>query len=144
MVRAVLLRVCVLAGVLGAVSCSEQGPTSPPGDVDGSLLTVELFSGTLPLRGVTFYSFSVEKGGTTFLTLLDVRENGEPSEALITIGLGVPRGTSCVSTNVLSVKAGGTPQVTGTTNRGVHCAVVFDPGNLTSAATFALNITRPK
>jgi hypothetical protein len=66
------------------------------------------------------------------------------TEALITIGLGTPRGTQCVATNVLSVKSGGTPQISGTTNRGVHCALVFDPGNLTSEATFHLNITRPK
>ena len=125
--------------------CSELGPTTPKGPGAGSPISVEEFKGTLPLKGVLFYSFSVESNGQqTFLTLVDARENGVTTEALITIGLGTPRGTQCVATNVLSVKSGGSPQISGTTNRGVHCALVFDPGNLTSEATFHLNIARPK
>jgi hypothetical protein len=125
--------------------CSELGPTASQGPGTQAPISVEEFKGTLPLKGVVFYSFSVESiGQQTSLTLVDARENGVTTEALITIGLGTPRGTQCVATNVLSVKSGGTPQVSGTTNRGVHCALVFDPGNLTSEATFHLNITRPK
>lgn len=141
------MRVRVCAALLGLVvmaGCSELGPTTPQGPGTGSPLIVEPFSGTLPLKGVRFYSFSVETGGTTSLTLVDARENGAVTEALITIGLGVPRGTQCVATNVLSVKSGGKPQVSGVTNKGVHCAIVFDPGNLTSEATFLLNIAHPK
>jgi hypothetical protein len=129
---------------LCAMGCSPLGPTSPSIVLPNPTVTVENFSGTLPLKGVTFYSFSVVDGGTTYLTLLSVKEAGVDSEALITIGIGVPRGTSCVATNVLSVKAGGSPHISGTTNKGVHCAVVYDPGNLTVDATFSLNIARPK
>jgi len=125
--------------------CSKLGPTASQGPGAEAPISVEEFKGTLPLKGVLFYSFSVESiGQQTFLTLVDARENGVTTEALITIGLGTPRGTQCVATNVLSVKSGGKPQISGTTNRGVHCALVFDPGNLTSEATFHLNITRPK
>ncbi len=125
--------------------CSELGPTASQGPGAAAPISVEEFKGTLPLKGVLFYSFSVESiGQQTFLTLVDARENGVTTEALITIGLGTPRGTQCVATNVRSVKSGGSPQISGTTNRGVHCALVFDPGNLTSEATFHLNITRPK
>jgi hypothetical protein len=125
--------------------CSELGPTAPQGPGAAAPISVEEFKGTLALKGLAFYSFSVESNGQqTALTLVDARENGVTTEALITIGLGTPRGTQCVATNVLSVKSGGSPQVRGTTNRGVHCALVFDPGNLTSEATFHLNITRPK
>ena len=137
----------VLSGLLAALSssgCSPLGPTSPSTILPNSNLIVENFSGTLPVKGVVFYSFSVIDSGTTYLTLLSVKEGGVDTEALITIGVGVPRGTSCVATNVLSVKSGGSPQVSGPTNRGVHCAVVFDPGNLTRDATFSLNIARPK
>ena len=56
----------------------------------------------------------------------------------------MPRGTSCIASNVLPVKATGSLQLSGTTLRGVHCAVIFDPGNLTADATFSLNIAHPK
>jgi hypothetical protein len=144
----VLMRVRIGVGLLALVTlagCSELGPTAPQGPGPSAPISVEEFKGTLPLKGVVFYSFSVEsQGQQTFLTLVDAKENGVTTEALITIGLGTPRGTQCLATNILSVKSGGKPQVSGTTNRGVHCAVVFDPGNLTSEATFLLNITRPK
>lgn len=133
-----------LLAVLASSGCSPLGPTSPSTGLPNPTITVENFSGTLPVKGVVYYSFSVVDGGTTYLTLLSVKEGGVDTEALITIGIGTPRGTSCVATNVLSVKAGGSPQISGTTNRGVHCAVVFDPGNLTKDATFSLNIARPK
>lgn len=124
--------------------CSELGPTTPQGPGISNPLVVKPFSGTLPVSGVQFYSFSVTTSGTTFLTLVDAREGGVTTEALIAIGLGTPRGTQCVATNVLAVKSGGTPQVTGATGKGVHCAVIFDPGNLTSDATFLVNIAHPQ
>jgi len=145
-VRDVVMRVRVISAVLAVMvtaGCGELGPTTPQGP-GGAQVVVESFSGTLPLRGSVFYSFTVETGGQTSLTLVDARENGVITEALITIGLGTPRGTQCLATNVLSVKSGGTPQVSGPTNKGVYCAVVFDPGNLTTAATFLVNIARPK
>jgi hypothetical protein len=136
----------VLSGLLAALAstgCAPLGPTSPS-PLPNPTLIVENFSGTLPLKGVVFYSFSVVEGGVTYLTLLDVKEGGVVTEALVTIGLGTPRGTTCVASNVLSVKSGASAQVSGNTNRGVHCAVVFDPGNLSKDATFSLNIAHPK
>lgn len=137
----------VLAGMLAGVSvagCSPLGPSSSPEVKPNANVRVENFTGTLAVKGVAFYSFTVEEGGTTYLSLISLKQAGVDADVFVTIGLGTPRGTSCVATNVLSVKATGSLQLTGTTNRGVHCAVVFDPGNLTSAATFSLNIARPK
>ncbi len=137
------LLLLVLAG--GCVAgCSPLGPSSSPGALPNSAVTVENFSGSLPLKGSAFYSFSVVEAGTSYLSLISLKEGGVDSSALVTIGLGVPRGVSCSASNVLSVKADGSLQLTGTTDRGVHCAVVFDPGNLTSNATFSLNIVHPK
>lgn len=141
------LFVLVVAGIsagLFAAGCSPLGPTSSPEIPPSTDLTVENFSGTLAVKGFSFYSFSVVGGGTTYLSLISLKEAGVDSDVLVTIGLGTPRGTSCTTSNVLSVKATGALQLTGQTNRGVHCAVVFDPGNLTNAATFSLNITHPK
>ena len=143
--RSLTLLVCagVLAGILSA-GCSPLGPTSSPQILPNSQLTVESFSGTLPLKGQAFYSFSVTETGTTYLSLISLKEAGVDSAVKVTIGLGLPRGTTCQTSNILSVVADGSLSLTGTTDRGVHCAVIFDPGNLTVPATFLLNITHPK
>jgi hypothetical protein len=129
---------------LFAAGCSPLGPTSSPEIPPTTDLAVENFSGTLAVKGSSFYSFSVAGEGTTYLSLISLKEAGVDSDVLVTIGLGTPRGTSCTASKVLSVKATGSLQLTGQTNRGVHCAVVSDPGNLTKAATFSLNITHPR
>ena len=137
----------VLAGVLAGISaagCSPLGPSSPPEVRPNSALTVENFSGSLAMKGAAFYSFSVTESGTTYLSLITLKEGGVDSSVLVTIGLGTPRGTSCTTSTVLSVKADGSLSLTRSTDRGVHCAIIFDPGNLTQAATFSLNIVHPK
>lgn len=132
--------------VVAAAGCSEPGPTSTLGPGSGAPLVIESFTGTLALKGSQFYSFSVgaNGGASTFLTLVDAKENGVQTEALLTIGLGTPIGTQCVATNVTSVVPSGSPQLTGITNRGVHCAVITDLGNLTSPAAFQMLISHPK
>jgi hypothetical protein len=133
----------MLAG-LSSAGCSPLGPSSNQTSLPNAAISVENFSGTLKVEGVAFYSFTVVEGGTTYLSLLSLKEAGVDSDVLVTIGIGIPRGTACVATNVLAVAATGALQLTGTTNPGVHCAVIFDSGNLTKDATFSLNIARPK
>jgi hypothetical protein len=133
----------MFAGI-SAAGCSPLGPTSSPEVLPNTNLTVENFSGTLPVKGSAFYSFSVTERGTTYLSLISLTESGVDSTVKVTIGLGFPRGTTCSTSNILSVVADGSLSVTDTTERGVHCAIIFDPGNLTSTATFSLNITHPK
>lgn len=129
---------------LFAAGCSPLGPTSSPAVLPNSAVTVENFTGSLAVKGAAFYSFSVTERGTTYLSLLSLKEGGADSTAKVTIGLGTPRGTTCATSSVLSVSADGSLSLTGTTERGVHCAIIFDPGNLTLPATFSLNIVHPK
>jgi hypothetical protein len=141
------LLLLVLAGTLagGSVAgCSPLGPTTTPEQLPNPAVTVENFSGSLPLKGFAFYSFSVVEPGTTYLSLISLKEAGADVDVFVTIALGRPRGTSCTTTSVLPVKADGSLQLTGTTERGVHCAAIFDSGNLTKDATFSLNIVHPK
>ena len=141
------LSVLVVAGMCAGISaagCSPLGPSSSPEVLPNAALIVENFTGTLPLKGVAFYSFSVTERGTTYLSLISLKEGGVDSTVKVTIGLGSPRGTTCVTSNVLTVVADGSLSLTDTTERGVHCAVVLDPGNLTVPATFSLNIVHPK
>jgi hypothetical protein len=141
------LSVLGVAGMFAGVSaagCSPLGPTSSPSVLPNSALVVENFTGSLPVKGTAFYSFSVTERGTTYLSLISLKEGGVDSTVKVTIGLGTPRGTTCATGNVLSVVADGALSFTATTERGVHCAIVFDPGNLTMPATFSLNIVHPK
>ena len=133
----------MLAGI-SAAGCSPLGPTTSPEILPPSNLTVENFSGALAVKGTSFYSFSVTGRGTTYLSLISLKEEGVDSTAKVTIGVGQPRGTGCATSSVLTVAADGSLSLTATTERGVHCAVVFDPGNLTKAATFSLNIAHPQ
>lgn len=137
----------VLTGIVvfgSLAGCSPLGPSSSPEVLPNPALVVENFSGSLPVKGFVFYSFSVVERGTTYLSLISLKEAGVDSSVLVTIGLGTPRGTTCATSSVLPVKADGSLSLTGTTERGVHCAVVFDAGNLTSDATFSLNISHPR
>ena len=139
-----LLMLAVSLAGISAAGCSPLGPTSSPEIPPTSDLAVENFTGTLAMKGAAFYSFSVAASGTTYLSLISLKEGGVDSTAKVTLGLGTPRGTSCTTSSVLSVQADGSLSLTGTTDRGVHCAIIFDPGNLTQAATFSLNIVHPK
>ena len=141
------LTLLVLAGVLAgnlSAGCSPLGPTSSPEVLPNAQLVVENFSGTLQVKGTAFYSFSVAESGTTYLSLITLKEGGVDSSVKVTLGIGTPRGTSCATSSILSVVADGSLSLTSTTDRGVHCALIFDPGNLTLPATFSLNITHPK
>ena len=141
------LFVLVVAGMLAGISaagCSPLGPSSSPEILPNTNVTVETFAGALAVKGVSFYSFSVTEQGTSYLSLISLKEGGVDSAVKVTIGFGTPRGTQCLSSNVLGVVADGSLQLAENTARGVHCAVIFDPGNLTTAATFTRNITHPK
>src|SRR5688572_5346008 len=67
------LSVLVMAGMCAGIStagCSPLGPSSSPEVLPNAALTVENFTGTLPLKGAAFYSFSVTERGTTYLSLI--------------------------------------------------------------------------
>ena len=78
------------------------------------------------------------------LTLLTLIENGATSANTVNIGLGVPSGTTCaVGVNTLTTGPGSTRQVSVAIPAGTYCARVQDVGNLTSTATFSVNISHP-
>jgi hypothetical protein len=119
--------------------------TNPPiNPTFSSSVTVESFSGSLPLLGFKFYSFTTPRAGTVELTLLSLREGTEPSTATIGIGLGVPRGMDCALSSTVQTGTGAVPQLSVATEAGgVLCVRVFDSGTLTAPVTFSVNITRP-
>jgi hypothetical protein len=139
-----LLGICVLALSVASASCDETDPPSTPSTIWTGAITVESFSGTLPVGATRFYSFVSPHQGVIDLTLLTLIENGATSANTVNIGLGVPSGTTCaVGVNTLTTGPGSTRQVSVAIPAGTYCARVQDVGNLTSTATFSVNISHP-
>lgn len=131
--------------VLSGLACGNRViPTGPPGNPSSAAVTVESFTGTLPVNGVVFYSFTNPQDGLISLTLIKLDENGAGSSALISVGLGVPRGTGCNLIDTRTVGVDVKPQYTDFFPQGVFCARVADLGNLTADAEFAVNIVHPR
>lgn len=130
---------------LGTSACSDASLVAPTSTSANQLVAVESFTGTLLKNGSRFYSFTVTQSGPVSIVLLALQENGAASTVTVGLGLGVPRATTCLSSNTVTVGVGVTPQLSLVGDPLVYCAVIFDVGNLTApTADFAINITRPR
>lgn len=133
------------------VSCDKNSPTGPSSTNTTPTTTAtpappaftEIFEGTVGLDGSAFYSFTVTQYGTVNVTL--TRVSGMFVRETVTMGLGVgqPSGEDCAVTNMLDVKAGSTPQITGSYQPGVYCVKIADRGNLFAPAQFSIKIEFP-
>jgi hypothetical protein len=119
-------------------------PVIAPTVVNNGASTVETFQGNLAVGGFAFYSFTSPVAGTISVTLLTLKEAGVDSAALVNVAIGVPRGQDCSASTSLTSAVSASPQVAGTFQPGIYCARVGDVGNLVNAATFSVNIQRPK
>lgn len=140
-----LAKLSLLAALVVAPACNS---TTAPEFVDSSItepvFTTQTFAGTLNTNGSLFYSIVVTQRGPVSLTLAAVQNPG--GAALTTpvgIGIGVPKGTGCPRTSSLTTPPGLAAQLTVTLNPGTYCAAVYDVGNLSAAANFAMRITYP-
>ena len=139
-----VLRLVVIGMALAGPACAEATVSGPTAIGNNVTLTTETFSGTLPVGGSRFYSFTVPQTGLTSVTLLSLKQNGANSDAIVLLGLGAPRGTECLLIDGLQVAAGVTPQVSLTPEPGIYCTRISDAGNLTGPADFSINIVRPR
>jgi hypothetical protein len=133
---------------LATLSACSQSPTAPSATVPSASITVtEVYASTLPVGGSKFYSFSLAASGTVTATLVSIDGAGVPESVIVNLGIGTPRGTTCVSTTSNSVQvtgdAGLSTQVTSTQQPGVFCVIVSDVGNLFAPASFTVNIDHP-
>ena len=138
-VRALFLAVCS-ALLMAACADDSPVPTDPSRTV---AVTHESFSGTLPLLGARFYSFTVPHVGNADVTLLSLRESGSASSATVAIGIGVPRATDCTISNTVNTAVSPSPVLAVNLDPGVYCVRIFDTGTLTAPVDFSINITRP-
>jgi hypothetical protein len=136
---------CLLTGlaVTLAACADDQNAAAPTPTVVNVPVSAESFVGTMALGGSRFYSFSVTREGPVYLTLITLTESGTASTAVVSLGLGIPSGTTCAVSSAATTAAGPTPQVAETRSPGIYCARVSDLGFLTAAADFVINIAHP-
>ena len=132
------------AAALGGSACANASVTSPTAAVYNRPLAVEVFSGTLPLLGSQFYSFSVPQSGPASIVLLGLKEDGVDSTATMQIAIGVPRGIDCLAVTSVTVGVGTNPQIAISADPAIYCARIVDVGNLKAPGDFAINISRPR
>ena len=131
-------------------ACSHNSTTSPSASSTTTPTTVasptvsETFTGTLPVGGFKFYSFTIAANGTVNVTLNSVAGTGVPSTVQVGLGIGQPAGTDCAATVTATAGANfSKPQATGTFGPGAFCVRVFDVGNLAAPASFNITIAHP-
>ncbi|MGQ0732982.1 MAG: hypothetical protein ACT4QD_04920 [Acidobacteriota bacterium] len=142
--------VLTLLAACGLAACKDKAstPTSPttpttPATVVAEPSITEEFTGTVPVGGFAFYSFSVGQFGTVNLNYSRASGAGVPGTVWLGMGLGTPSGEDCATTTNVNVPPGTAPQLTGNYNPGVYCVRVFDIGNLFAAANFTVVISHP-
>lgn len=139
-----VLGIVVIGLALAGPACAEATVSGPTAIGNNVTLTTETFTGTLPVGGSRFYSFTVPQTGLTSVTLLSLKQGGVETGTLVLLGLGAPRGTECLLIDGLQTAAGVTAQVALTPEPGVYCTRIADAGNLTGPADFSINIVRPR
>lgn len=140
----VLLGIVVVGMALSGTACAEATVAGPTAIGNNVTLTVETFSGSLPVGGSRFYSFTVPQSGLTTVTLVSLKQDGANSNTIVLVGLGAPRGTECLLIDGRQVTADVVAQVSLTPEPGVYCARISDAGNLTGPVDFSINIVRPR
>jgi hypothetical protein len=125
-----------------AAACGNNLATTSPSTTGP---TTELFSGSLSVRGSSFYSFDATQAGTVSLMLASVTPGGGRSTSPVILGLafGIPLGTGCTHDQALETAAALTSQISTGTTSGVHCVDVYDVGNLAAPVNFTVRIVHP-
>ena len=123
--------------ILSAAGCglleNSTSPTTPEAPT-------EAFSGTLVLQGSSFFTFTVSQAGTISVTLATLTPS---PTAGVGLGVGTPSGTTgcTLTSSTPNASAGSAAQITITGTPGTYCVKVYDTGNLTTTASFTINIT---
>jgi hypothetical protein len=131
-------------------ACSHNSTTSPSASSTSTTTTIaaptvsETFTGTLPVGGFKFYSFTIAANGTVNVTLNSVTGTGIPPTVQVGLGIGQPAGIDCAATVTATAGANfAKPQATGTFGPGAFCVRVYDVGNIFAPANFNITIAHP-
>ncbi|HZR25009.1 MAG TPA: hypothetical protein VFA59_15555 [Vicinamibacterales bacterium] len=132
----------ILAAVV-ATACdnSSDSTASSTGLSATAVATTESFTGTIPVGGTDFHSFTVVAGGGTLSATLTAA--GPPSTIFMGLGIGTPGSGVCaiLPNAATSTQAAATPQLSGTIGAGTYCVSVFDIGNQSAPVTYAVTVS---
>jgi hypothetical protein len=124
-----------------AAACSgnDTAATTPTPTVTR---TTDTFSGTAPVGGSAFNTFTVAQAGQVDVTLTAA---APPATITMGIGLGAPGDSRCVlfAGAVANTPAGVAPQLSGTVSPATLCVEVHDLGNQTAPVTYTVTVTHP-
>jgi hypothetical protein len=129
----------IVVAMAGA-ACGGDSPTTPSTPTSSG--STENFTGSLPLQGSSFYSFTVATAESVSISLASLTANGTgpATTSVVRLGLGVPLGTDCSVNNSVDTAAGLTTQLTASVNPDVYCVKISDIGNLAGPMNFTIRI----
>ena len=108
---------------------STTSPSSTPTTAaPASPTTSETFTGTLPVGGSTFYSFTVSAYALVNATLVSISGVGVPATVMVRLGIGIVGDTGCSASASSITRAGPSSPVTATEQPGVYCTIVGTSG----------------
>jgi hypothetical protein len=134
-IASLLVTFGLLTAACGNNSSSTTAPTST-----GPL--TEIFGGTLPVQGSSFFSFTVGTTGSVSITLASLTAT-KPGPALANVmglGVGQPLGTDCNVTNSVTTAPALVPQLVNSLTPAIYCTRIYDLGNLTAPVNFTIRI----
>ena len=104
--------------------------------------TTDTFTGTTPIAGSAFHTFTVSQAGEVDATLTAA---APPSTIVMGFGLGEPADSKCVpfAGAEASTPAGASPQISGTVSPATLCVEVYDIGNQTAPVTYTVTVIHP-
>jgi len=142
-----MIRALMLAAVAAcAVACSNSGSGSDalagltsPGS---ATQVVDSFSGTVPVGGSDFHSFTVTTNNQPVLVTLSAA--GPPATIFMGVGVGTLSADgvcNLLSNAAVVAQAGMAAQLSGTIASGTYCVAVFDVGNQNAPVDYAVTVS---
>lgn len=138
--RALLL--CVAAGCAG---CGDDAATPTAPTSTAPTVQTKIFSGVMVQKSTRFFSYTVTTAGnvSAMLASLSVAGTTSPAGNHLSMGLGVPAGTGCSVSSVLSVAPSLIPQITQSASPGTYCVSITDADGLPAPMNFVVRLVHP-
>jgi hypothetical protein len=129
--------------MLATAGCGET-PTSPTDDTATDARLTEMFAGVIPIRGTKFYSYTVTTAGTVSAMLGSLTTGtGAVARHSVELGIGIPAGTGCAVSHVITAPPSLIPQLTQEAVAGTYCVSIADVEGLPASMNFAIRIVHP-
>lgn len=142
--KTALAPLLLTALAVSACGNNTQTPTSATSTTSGAP-TTRLFTGTVPVAGSAFFSFTSSQAGpaSAMLASLTATSTGRTLAVPMGLGIGIPAGTDCALFLDKPAIPALVPQLTYLPAAGTYCIRVYDTGALPGEAAFAVRITYP-